>query len=91
MQKVKVKTLMMFTGILLLIMFLSSCDDTTSQSKYRFILSAYGDGGWSKHSVYCDSVHMKTVSSADVWIDGIKIDIIAQDKIAVSFNQYFKQ
>lgn len=76
-----------FAAILLLVViFLTSCYHTSS--KYKFGVTLYGGRGASKgfSIIYCDSVQMTSLSSADVWVDGIKIAVKADERISVWSN-----
>lgn len=78
-------------NLLLVAVFSSSCNETKNQknwSKYKFGVTLYGGKGMSNgySQIYCDSVQMTSFQSADVWVDGIKLDVKADDRIAVWSN-----
>lgn len=84
------KNLRFYSLVVFVLLALSSCSEMKSKdwSKYRFGVTIYGSkgfgGGYS--SIYCDSVQMTGLLSADVWVDGTKMAIIAEDRISVWSN-----
>ena len=77
-------------AILMLVAVLSSCNEIKSKdwSKYKFGITLYGGKGMGSgfSHIYCDSVQMTGVLSADVWVDGTKMTVIADDRISVWSN-----
>lgn len=73
--------------IIFVIILLTSCSETSPQkdySKYKFGVTLYSEGGYSK--IYCDSLQMTSVRSAYVWVDGIKLIVQSQNRISVWSN-----
>lgn len=70
--------------ILSFIPLLISCDQE-SKSKYKLSVHAYNGSGWDRtqHTIYCDSVNMLSTNKAEVFIDGTKINIEAENFITV--------
>lgn len=92
MQKFKLHSSAVLAAILLLVaVYSSSCNETENKknwSKYKFGITLYGGKGMlSGYSqIYCDSVQMTGLLSADVWVDGTKLSVKADERIAVWSN-----
>lgn len=84
------RTAFRLAAILLLAAVLSSCCDEKSKNmdRYKFGVTLYGGTGMSSgySQIYCDSVQMKTTKEADIFIDGTKMTVKADDRIAVWSN-----
>lgn len=70
-----------------------SCNKNHKQKtdcSYKFIATAYNGSGWDRtwHSIKCDSINMITIKKAEVFIDGTKMIIEADDRITVNSNCY---
>lgn len=92
MKKFRIYLSAVLAAILLLVaVFSSSCNETKNQknwSKYKFGVTLYGGKGMSSgySQIYCDSVQMTSLLSADVWVDGVKLSVKADERIAVWSN-----
>jgi len=92
MKKFKLHSSAVLAAILLLVaVSSSSCNETTKQkdrSKYKFGVTLYGGKGMSSgySQIYCDSVQMTSLLSADVWVDGVRLSVKADERIAVWSN-----
>ncbi len=77
-------------NLLLVAVFSSSCNEPKGKdwSKYKFGVTLYGGKGMSSgySQIYCDSVQMTGLLSADIWIDGTKMTVKAEDRVAVWSN-----
>lgn len=77
-------------AILMLVAVLSSCNEIKSKdwSKYKFGITLYGGKGmgFGYSQIYCDSVQMTGMLSADIWVDGTKMAVKADDRISVWSN-----
>lgn len=66
------------------------CNDivTDKFSKYQFGVTIYGGSGMASgySSIYCDSVNMITAKEAELFVDGRKIKVKADDYITVWSN-----
>lgn len=73
--------------ILSSILLLMSCNQE-SKSKYKFTVTAHNGHGMNKswHTIHCDSVNMLNTKKAEVFIDGTKMNIEAENWITVSSN-----
>lgn len=76
--------------------FLPTCNQTVKQkekekekdwSKYKFGVTLFGGKGLEMgfSRIYCDSLQMKDLFSADIWVDGVKISVKA-NRISVWSN-----
>jgi len=68
-----------------------SCNEKPEQKancSYKFVATAYNGSGWNRswHSIECDSINMITIKKAEVFIDGTKMIIEADDRITVHSN-----
>jgi hypothetical protein len=77
--------------ILLVFVSLPSCKQTAKQkdwSKYKFGVTLYGGKGMGSgySQIYCDSFQMTDLLSADIWVDGKKMSVKAEDRLAVWSN-----
>jgi len=92
MQKFKLhSSAVLAANLLLVAVFLSSCNETKNQknwSKYKFGVTLHGGKGMSSgySIIYCDSFQMTGLLSADVWVDGTKLSVKTDEKIAVWSN-----
>lgn len=78
-------------NLLLVAVFSSGCNETAKQkdwSKYKFGVTLYGGKGMGSgySQIYCDSVQMTGLLSADIWVDGTKMSVKAEDRVAVWSN-----
>lgn len=62
---------------LLLGLLLTSC--VHSVDKREFGVRLVNSGGWSTSTVYCDSVQMLSPNKAEVFIDGRKMTVFAEE------------
>lgn len=74
------KQIIILSSILLLI----SCNQE-SKSKYKLSVTSYNGHGMNQswHTVNCDSVNMISTKKAEVFIDGTKMNIEAENYITV--------
>lgn len=74
------KKIIILSSILLLI----SCNQE-SKSKYKLAVTAYNGSGLdrARHVIHCDSVNMLSTKKAEVFIDGTKMNIEAENYITV--------
>jgi hypothetical protein len=83
-MKIKIITILLLSAITL------SCNEPNLKdwSKYRFGVTLYGGRGMdSSYSIiYCDSVKMTSLFSADLWVDGTKIPVMTDKRISVWSN-----
>jgi hypothetical protein len=67
-----------------------SCNQLRTDTKeYKFGLVSYNGNGFNSTSstIKCDSVKMYGTKKADVWVDGVKISIEAENVITV-YSKY---
>jgi hypothetical protein len=89
MKKIKIHTLLPL--MLFALLFLVGChgDQTLGQSpKRKFSLTLYNVTGYNLVSsvVDCDSFQMVSTKRADIWVDGTKMSIQAEDVIYPKSN-----
>lgn len=70
--------------ILSSILLLMSCNQE-SKSKYKLAVHAVNGSGWDRslNTILCDSVNMLSTKKAEVFVDGTKINIEAENYISV--------
>lgn len=76
--------------VLVAVLFVS-CNEKTEQKTnccYKFVVTLYNGSGWNRswHKIECDSVNMLGTKKAEVFIDGTKMIIEADDRITVHSN-----
>ena len=76
--------------LMLVAVLLSSCSYKKEDCKHKFVATAHNGSGWSRswHSIECDSINMITIKKAEVFIDGTKMIIEADNVITVHTNCY---
>lgn len=89
MKKIKIHTLLLL--VLFALLFLVGChrDRTSGQSpKRKFSLTLHNKTGYNLVSsvVDCDSFQMVSTKKADIWVDGTKMSIQAEDVIYPKTN-----
>lgn len=69
--------------VLITVLF-TSCNEKTD-CNYKLVATSYNGSGWnrSRHPIECDSVNMITIKKAEVFINGTKMIIKAEDRITV--------
>lgn len=75
--------------LLLVAVLFSSCSYKKEDCKHKLVVTSYNGSGWyrSSHSIKCDSVNMLGTKKAEIFIDGTKMIIEADDKITVHSNR----
>jgi len=81
-----------FKVLSVFLMLLTSCGtvptikpNTVSKTdKYKFVVMNWTTTGYS--SIYCDSVKMTSLITANLWVDGCLITIISEKRITISTN-----
>lgn len=76
--------------VLVAVLFVS-CNEKSEQKanrSYKLVVTAHNGNGWNRswHSIKCDSVNMITIKKAEIFIDGTKMIIEADDRITVHSN-----
>lgn len=76
------------TKLLLVSILFLSCGNKEEGCKYKLVATLDNGSGWSKswHSLECDSINMLSTKKAEIFIDGTKMIIEADNRITVHTN-----
>lgn len=85
MRKFNLRNLVAIVVYTVLVAFFVSCGYKTKNCKHKLVATSHNGSGWGKswYQLECDSINMLSTKKAEIFIDGTKMIIEADNRITV--------